>query len=118
MKINEASDKSGLSKDTLRYYEKIGLLQIKKDKSGHREYTEANIASLAFIHCLKMTGMPLKIIRQYVDLRDKGDCTIQARMDLLTNHELYINDTIVQWANCLHIVQDKIKYYQTLKNEK
>lgn len=115
MKIKEMSQKSRLSEHTLRYYEKIGLLNVNKDKSGHREYTETDLLWLEFIHRLKVTGMPLKDIIRYSDLRREGDCTIQKRLKLLTAHESRVKNTIAEWEHNLTVLQEKIEFYKTLK---
>ena len=61
--ITEVSNKIGLSKHTLRYYEKIELLIIPKDSKGHRIYKDADLSALTFIKCLTKTGMPLDQIK-------------------------------------------------------
>lgn len=114
MKIKEVSKKSGLSLHTLRYYEKIGLLNIKKDKSGHREYTESDLSWIDFIQKLKSTGMLIKDIVTYSDLLHEGDSTIQRRLDLLISHESNVKNNIIKLTENLTILQNKIKFYKKM----
>tara|TARA_B100000768_G_scaffold41341_1_gene40249 strand:+ start:8975 stop:9325 length:351 start_codon:yes stop_codon:yes gene_type:complete len=66
--ISEISKETGLTKHTLRYYEKIELLAIKKDEKGHRIYKQTDIGALTFIKCLTKTGMPLDQIKEMSSL--------------------------------------------------
>ena len=76
VKIKEVSEKYGLSLDTLRFYEKKGLVeQISKNSSGVREYTEKDLQRLEFIKCMRSAGLSIKVLKRYVDLCDEGDDT-------------------------------------------
>ena len=81
MNIAEISKKVGLTADTLRYYEKIGLLrQVARDASGFRVYGPRDLEWIGFILRLKDTGMALDDIIRYADLRECGDTTLAARL--------------------------------------
>ncbi|BBM19898.1 transcriptional regulator [Enterococcus avium] len=82
-KISEVAELVGFSVPTLRYYEELGIITPAKDKNGYREYSEADIEWLRFIHRLKQTDMDLKTIQKYSQLRSQGDQTIEKRMKLL-----------------------------------
>lgn len=82
-KISEVSKMIGFSIPTLRYYEELGISTPAKNKSGYREYNDADIEWLRFIYRLKQTGMPLETIKKYSQLRSQGDQTIEKRMKLL-----------------------------------
>lgn len=82
-KISEVSKMIGFSIPTLRYYEELGISTPAKNKSGYREYSDADIEWLRFIYRLKQTGMPLETIKKYSQLRNQGDQTIEKRMKLL-----------------------------------
>lgn len=84
--IGEFSKKFGISIDTLRYYEKIGLIYPERDKINKRIYSEKDIEWLKFIMRLKETNMPIKQIQYYSKLRYEGDNTIQERLELLNEH--------------------------------
>ena len=72
MKIGAISDQLGLSRDTSRFYEKLGLLKTNRAVSGIREYSEGDIARLKLIICFKEPGIPLGDIKQYLKLVDQG----------------------------------------------
>ncbi len=84
--IGEFSKKFGISIDTLRYYEKIGLIYPERDNVNKRIYSEKDIEWLKFIIRLKETNMPIKHIKYYSKLRYEGDNTIQERLELLNEH--------------------------------
>ena len=78
MKIAEVSERFGLSSDTLRYYERIGLLQpVNRSESGIRDYNEADIRRVDFIKCMRSAGLPIEVLIEYVGLVQQGDATIE-----------------------------------------
>ena len=84
-KIGKVSQMTGLSRDTLRYYEKIGLIRhLEKDESGRKKYSEKDIEWIEFLKRLKTTKMSLKDIGKYADLRYEGDETSGERKKMLT----------------------------------
>lgn len=83
MKINQISEQFSLSIDTLRYYEKIGLLNHVDRDNGIRNYKEKDVERLQFIQCMKKSGMTLESIRQYFDYLDDFETTFQERLDML-----------------------------------
>lgn len=88
VRINEVSQQFNLSLDTLRYYEKIGLLDKVDKKNGIRNYKEKDLERLEFIVCMKQSGMTLETIRQYFELLTEGDKTLEERLDLLEKQQL------------------------------
>lgn len=85
MRIAEVSERCGLSPDTLRYYERIGLIpSVKRDSSGIRDYTEEDCRWIEFIKCMRNAGLPIEVLIEYVELFQKGDETIEARKSLLS----------------------------------
>jgi hypothetical protein len=69
MKIAEVSDCYGISSDTLRYYERIGLVpQVNRNGSGIRDYNEIDVRQVAFIKCMRSAGLPIKTLIEYVAL--------------------------------------------------
>jgi len=84
MTIAEVSKKFGLSQDTLRYYERIGLLPcVNRNKSGIRDYSEEDCKWIEFIKCMRNAGLPIEVLIEYVTLFQKGDEAIAARKELL-----------------------------------
>lgn len=115
MNIKEFAEVSGISAHTLRYYEKIGVFQdVKRNDSGHRNYTEADILWAQFINRLKETGMPLEQIRQYAVLRKQGEGTAEARMHLLKNHAATLKKRLAEEKQHLKKIHEKIAWYEQI----
>ena len=84
MTIAEVSKKFDLSQDTLRYYERIGLIPgVNRNKSGIRDYTEEDCRWVEFIKCMRNAGLPIEVLIEYVTLFQQGDETIEARKELI-----------------------------------
>jgi DNA-binding transcriptional MerR regulator len=74
MKISEVSERYGISADTLRYYERIGLIPtVNRDQSGIRDYREIDVERVEFITCTRSAGLPIEVLIEYVGLDDKID---------------------------------------------
>jgi DNA-binding transcriptional MerR regulator len=113
MNIKKFSELSGLSADTLRYYEKIALLKnIHRNVSGHRVYSNKDLDWINFVIRLKDTGMPIKEILEYAKLRELGANTLLARQTLLENHRTKLNDHIESQLNHLAALEQKITLYE------
>ena len=85
MTIKEVSEKYGLSQDTLRYYEKIGVIPpVTRTSGGIRNYTEKDIGWVENAVCMRNAGLPVEVIAEYCRLFSMGDSTIGARLELLT----------------------------------
>lgn len=85
MTIKEVSEKYGLSQDTLRYYEKIGVIPpVTRTSGGIRNYTEQDIGWVENAVCMRNAGLPVEVIAEYCRLYSMGDSTIGARLELLT----------------------------------
>ncbi|MDR3561346.1 MAG: MerR family transcriptional regulator [Negativicutes bacterium] len=83
MTITEVSEKFDMPQDTLRYYERIGLLpRVNRNKSGIRDYTEQDCGWVEFIKCMRGAGLPIEILIEYVGLFLQGDETLEARKNL------------------------------------
>ena len=82
----EAAGESGFSLDTLRYYEREGILPgVARTAGGHRVYTESDLGTLGFLRCLRDTGMPISLLRRYGRLC-RDDSTLPQRIELLEEH--------------------------------
>ena len=110
---SQAAEQSGFSLDTLRYYERIGLLDgIDRTSSGHRRFRDEDIEWLGVLRCLRDTGMPVAQMCRYAELARGGQATIAERLDLLTEHDACVEDRIaVLEAQRAHL-QEKIAWYQ------
>ena len=84
MKIAEVSKKYGLSTDTLRYYERIGLLpNVARTASGIRDYSEQDCARVQFVKCMRGANVSIEALIEYMNLFEQGDGTVEARKALL-----------------------------------
>lgn len=110
--IGEFSKLSGISIDTLRYYEKEKLIVVERDSSSRRKYTDLDIQWIAFIKRLKETGMPIKQIRRYAVLRYQGDSTLRERLEMLKEHRSYVVAQKESWDANLKHLDEKMKTYE------
>ena len=84
MTISEVAEKYQLTADTLRYYERIGLLpRVQRNNSGIRDYSEEDCNWVGFIKCMRSAGLSIEVLVEYVSLFQQGDSTVDARKDLL-----------------------------------
>lgn len=117
MKIGEIANKTNLPASTLRYYEKKGLLKVDIDKNGRRYYKESDIEWIKFIRRLKETGMLIKDIQHYSELRYVGSTTMPERLQILQLHRNYVLEQQLKWTEYLQNLDDKIEFYQqSIKN--
>jgi DNA-binding transcriptional MerR regulator len=114
MTISEVSNKFNISQDTLRYYERIGLIpKIKKNKSGNRKYTEEDCKWIEFIKCMRSAGLPIEKLIEYIELFQIGDETIDARKKLLVEQRNILIEKINEMNDTLDKLNFKIEGYET-----
>ncbi|WP_026959251.1 MerR family transcriptional regulator [Aliagarivorans taiwanensis] len=110
--IGQAAELTEVSVDTLRFYEKKGLmLKLKRASSGHRRYSQQDIEWLRFVLCLKSTGMPLEAIKRYRDLLEQGKESELERLQILQSHREQTQLQIQQLEANLAHVERKIAFY-------
>lgn len=109
----EAAQKLGITKDTLLYYEKEGLLPpIKRDQSNRRVYSESDIEWVFLIRCLRDTDMSICKIKQYIALLKKNpENSMQERRRILAEHAVSLKERIKIYQNFLRLMEKKIDYY-------
>ena len=112
MTIGELSAQAGLPKSTLRYYESKRLIKVLRDGGGRRDYLQSDVEWVKFIQRLKDTGMLLKDIQRYADLRYAGNGTMPGRLGLLRLHREYVLEQQSRWAEYLKNLDGKILFYQ------
>lgn len=113
MTIAEVSEKFHLSQDTLRYYERIGLLpSVNRKKSGVRDYTEEDCRWVEFIKCMRNAGLPIEVLIEYVHLFQQGDETIEARKELLIDQRQQLMKKIEDMKKTLERLDYKIERYE------
>lgn len=116
--ISQAAEKFGVEPHTLRYYEKEGLITPERTETGIRMYSEQNMGQLEMAMCLKSTGMPIKKIKQYFDLVNEGDGTLEERFGIFTEHRESVLDEIEVLQGHLSKIERKIAWYTDLVSEK
>ncbi len=112
MMIAEVSKKFDLSQDTLRYYERIGLIPFVKRRSGIREYTEEDCRWIEFIKCMRNAGLPIDVLIEYVTLFEHGYETIQARKKLLIKQRRILMDKVEEMKKTIERLDYKIERYE------
>jgi DNA-binding transcriptional MerR regulator len=121
MKIAEVSEQFGLSIDTLRYYERVGLIPpVHRNESGIRDYNELDLRRVDFIKCMRSAGLPIEILIEYVALVQKGDKNINARKEILVEQRDLLLARMQEMQKTLDILNYKIEVYENavLKKEK
>ena len=121
MKIAEVSEHTGISSDTLRYYERIGLIwPVNRNASGIRDYTDLDLRRVEFIKCMRSAGLPVEVLIEYVGLVQQGDQTIEARKEILIEQRKLLVDRMNEMQKTLDILEHKIEVYEkaVLKKEK
>jgi DNA-binding transcriptional MerR regulator len=111
---SQAAEQSGFSLDTLRYYERIGLLDdIGRAPSGHRRFREEDLEWLGVLRCLRDTGMPIAQMRRYAELARCGEPTMAERLTLLTEHDGQVRQRIAALQAEQAHLQEKIDWYRS-----
>ena len=121
MKIAEVSERYGMSSDTLRYYERIGLIPpVNRNGSGIRDYSEIDVKRVEFIKCMRSAGLPLEVLIEYFKLIQQGDKTIAARKEILKEQRDLLVTRMAEMQKTLDLLNYKIKVYENavLKKEK
>ena len=120
MKIAEVSERYDISLDTLRYYERIGLIPpVNRDKKGIRDYCEIDLKRVEFIKCMPSAGLPIDVLAEYVGLVQQGDQTIEARKVILKEQHKQLSAKIEAMQRTLDLLNYKIEVYENavLKRE-
>ena len=120
MKIAEVSVRYSISADTLRYYERIGLIPaVNLNNNGIRDYDETDVRRVEFIKCMRGAGLPIETLIEYVGLVQQGDTTIEARKQILKTQRELILARMKAMQETLDVLNYKISVYENalLKKE-
>jgi DNA-binding transcriptional MerR regulator len=110
--IAEVAERTGLTRHTLRYYERDGLmLGVGRAGSGHRRYSERDLGWIELITKLRTTGMPIREVRRYAELVRAGDGNEDERLALLRAHRERVSAQLKTMAAYLDAIDMKIGYY-------
>ncbi|CAL9388690.1 putative HTH-type transcriptional regulator [Nocardiopsis dassonvillei] len=115
----EIAERFDLTLDTLRYYEKAGLLRrVDRAPSGHRRYRTDDVELLHLIRCLRDTDMPITRLREFAELVRAGDHTIPERLDVLQEHKNRLDARIAELVDRQDAIEHKIDYYLGVLSER
>ena len=113
MKIAAVSERYGISSDTLRYYERIGLIPtVHRDESGIRDYTELDLRRVEFIRCMRSAGLSIEVLIEYMKLVQQGDRTIEARKEILIEQRDLLAGRIAEMQKTLDLLNHKVQVYE------
>jgi len=116
--IEQVAERIGLSVHTLRYYERIGLLDpVGRAASGHRRYAAKDLAWLEFLTRLRATGMSIRQMQEFAALRRQGDTTIAERRVLLEAHQKMVQIHIEDLQRNLEAITRKIHILFTIEEK-
>lgn len=113
MRISEVSEQCDISADTLRYYERIGLLPpVNRTESGIRDYSDLDVRRVEFIKCMRTAGLPVEVLIEYYRLVQQGDETIGDRKAILVERRAEIKARMDELQKTLDLLDYKISYYE------
>ena len=113
MNIKSASDLLGISADTIRYYERVGLVPpITRTATGIRDFQDQAIEALEFIKCFRSAGVSVASLVDYMSLYQKGDETREERLGILEEEKKKLEERLSQLQTALNRLNHKIKLYK------
>jgi DNA-binding transcriptional MerR regulator len=113
MKIAEVSEHSGISTDTLRYYERIGLIPpVNRNSGGIRDYSDLDLRRVEFIKCMRSAGLPIEVLIDYMELVQRGDTTIETRKEILIEQRDLLTARIQEMQKTLDLLNHKVQVYE------
>ena len=117
--IQQVAQQTGLSIDTLRYYERIGLIEpVQRASSGHRRYRQADLNWIALLIDLRETGMPLARMIHFAQLRRQGAATAAERLHILEEHQQFLEQQMQKLERHKVALQQKIAHKKAFLNQK
>lgn len=115
MRVAEVSKQYDISADTLRYYERIGLLpRVHRNASGMRDYDETDLARVKFIKCMRGANVSIEALIEYMQLFAEGDATLAARKAILEEQRDLVRERIAEMQAGLDRLDYKIAHYEDL----
>lgn len=115
--IRTMAERCGMTAHTLRYYERVGLIQpVGRARNGHRRYSDADEAWLHFLHCMRATNMPIREMQRYAALRERGSDTSLERRKILEDHQAAIAAQIAALQKAHALLTHKIANYRKIED--
>lgn len=113
--IGECSRRTGFTMDTLRYYERLGLIDgVERTSTGQRRFNEDHVSWLGTLKCLRDTGMPVEQMCRFAELVRSGDHTMAERVRLLEEHRRAVDERIADFEAKRRYIEGKIEYYRSV----
>lgn len=113
MTITEVSKKYDITADTLRYYERIGLIPaVNRNASGIRDYTDEDCNWVQFMKCMRGAGLSIEVLIEYITMFQQGNSTIKARKELLIEQRSQLAEKIKEMQMTLERLDKKIDGYE------
>ncbi|MBC8134988.1 MAG: MerR family transcriptional regulator [Fibrella sp.] len=118
--VQQTAVETGLSVHTLRYYERVGLLDPPErgETSGHRRYSNDDLRRVQFLKRLRTTGMPIREMQRFIGLYRNGDETLAEREKMLQDHRCHVLAQVAELQDCIAAIEYKIASYRQLGTEK
>ena len=110
--IKDIADMMNVAPSTLRYYDSMGLLPNVKKINGRRVFEDKDFKWLRVLNCMKNINMPIKKIKEYLELAEKGDSTLQERYEMILEQKQIIEKQMNDLRNCLKEFEYKEWYYK------
>jgi DNA-binding transcriptional MerR regulator len=111
--IADAVRATGVSAYTLRYYERVGLIDgVERADSGHRRYNDEDLAWIEVLQCLRATGMPIRRVLRYAELVRAGEGNEGDRLALLEEHRAAVRARLAEVRTHLAFIERKIAIYE------
>jgi len=112
MTISQVSKRCNISPDTLRYYEKEGLISVvNRTAGGVRNYTEQDCRQIEFVKCMRSAGLSIEVLKKYFELFKRGKRTLKARRDLLATERKALQERFAELQDTLKRLDYKISVY-------
>lgn len=112
--IGEVANMTGISISTLRFYDREGMFpNLKRSAGGIRVFSETEIEAIKIIECLKVSGMPIKDIKQFLRWCQEGDASLQKRCDMFHERLEVVNQQMEALQKTINIIAYKRWYYET-----
>ncbi len=114
--IRTMAERCGMTAHTLRYYERVGLIQpVQRANNGHRRYSDEDEAWLNFLHCMRATNMPIREMQRYAALREGGEESMLERRRILDEHRAVIAGQIQALERADALLTHKIENYRAIE---
>lgn len=114
--IRQAAQRTGLSAHTLRWYERIGLIDpVDRDNFGYRVYTQELLSWLQFLHVLRSTGMGIEQMQTFVELARQGESTEEEQLAMLKDHREALKQQMQSLEGFLEMLESKMKEFRSIE---